>query len=138
MRGAGGSDGGIGHFLIGFIMMCAGTYMLFQAINVSSTFGMRTGIYSYKILGEMRTLNTGMILIPFMLGIGIIFYNFKNLIGWLLVVGSLSAIIFGVIASLNIHMRTMTLFELVTILVLCLGGLGLFLRSFKSFSKLNQ
>jgi hypothetical protein len=134
MRGAGGSEGGIGMFLLGFIMMCAGGYMLFQAINVSSTFGMRTGLYSYKVLGTMRTLNTGMILIPFMIGISMIFYNFKSIIGWLLSVGAISALVIGVIASINLHMRSMTLFELVTMLVLFLGGLGLFLRSFKNYS----
>lgn len=131
MKGAGGTNGGTGQFFIGSIMMCVGFYMLFQAITVSSTFGMRTGLYSFHLLGTMRTLNTGMILIPFIFGIGMIFYNAKNIIGWLLTIGSLSAVIFGVIASLNIHMKTMSFFEISTILVLCFGGIGLFLSSLK-------
>ncbi len=39
MRGAGGTSGGIGHFLIGIVMMCAGFYLLLNSITVSSSFG---------------------------------------------------------------------------------------------------
>lgn len=131
MRGAGGTNGGAGKFLLGFIMMCAGFYMLFQAITVSSTFGIRTGLFSFHLLGTPRTLNTGMILVPLLFGVGMIFYNSKNLIGWLLSIGSLAAIVIGVIASLNIHMKTMSLFELGMIIVLAFGGLGLFLGSLR-------
>jgi uncharacterized protein len=53
-------------------------------------------------------------------------------IGWILLVGSLSALILGVISSIHFSIRTMTAFDLITILVLSIGGLGLFLRSLKS------
>jgi hypothetical protein len=36
-----------------------------------------------------------------------------------------------VIASLSLNLRTMTAFELIGILVLAFGGLGLFLRSLR-------
>jgi len=41
--------------------------------------------------------------------------------------------IFGVISSIRFNMKTMTAFELITILVLAVGGLGLFLRSLRSW-----
>ncbi len=71
-------------------------------------------------------------MIPFMFGIGLIFFNGKNFLGWLLTVGALSALVFGVISSIRFSFNTMTAFELIMILVLSFGGLGLFLRSLKA------
>ena len=56
----------------------------------------------------------------------------KNILGWLLSLGSLSALIFGVISSVRFSMRTMTSFDLIVIIISAFGGLGLFLRSLKS------
>jgi hypothetical protein len=68
-----------------------------------------------------------------------VFYNAKNYIGWALVVGSIVAMIFGVIASTHFVMRSMTAFELIVILVLSVGGLGLLLSSLKTIeSKIKQ
>jgi hypothetical protein len=40
-------------------------------------------------------------------------------------------LIIGVIASLSMSLRTMSAFELICMLVLAFGGLGLFLRSLR-------
>lgn len=132
MRGAGGTSGGTGQFLIGFLMMCGGFYMLLNAIQVTSNFGFGYRLYSVHALGGF-SITSGMVMIPFMLGVGIVFYNAKNVVGWLLTVGSLVAFIFGVIASIRFSFRSMSAFDLITILVLSMGGLGLFLRSLKNF-----
>jgi uncharacterized protein len=131
MRGAGGTDGGIGQFLIGFVMMCSGFYLLFNAITVRSAFGLGMGLYGFSAFGTQVSVTTGMVLVPFMFGIGMMFYNSKNKVGWLLTGGSLVALVFGVIASIQFSLRSMSAFELITILVLAIGGLGLFLRSFR-------
>lgn len=128
MRGAGGTSGGIGQFFIGFIMLCGGVYLLLNAITVTSHFGLGMRLYGTGRYG----VTSGMILIPFMFGVGIVFYNSKNLIGWLLSAGSLVALIFGVISTLQFSFRHMSAFDLITILVLTVGGLGLFLRSLKT------
>ena len=125
MRGAGGTDGGLISFLVGFIMMCTGFYMLLNAIVVRSHFNFGHSLYSVGGFG----ITTGMILIPFIFGIGMIFFNSKNYIGWLLTIASIAALIFGVISSINFSMRHMSAFDLIVILVLAFGGLGLFLRS---------
>lgn len=128
MRGAGGTSGGIGQFFIGFIMLCGGIYLLLNAITVTSHFGLGMRLYGIGRYG----VTSGMILIPFMFGVGFVFYNSKNLIGWLLSIGSLVALVFGVISTLQFSFRHMSAFDLVTILVLTVGGLGLFLRSLKT------
>jgi len=99
MRGAGGTDGGTGTFLIGLAMMIAGGY--------------------------------GMILIPFIFGVGLVFYNSRNWIGWLLAIGSVIALVAGVIANLTLQFGRLNAFDLLVILVLLFGGVGLFLRSLR-------
>ena len=128
MNGAGGSSGGIGQFFIGVIMMCGGFYLLLNAITVSSNFGLSSRLFGF---GNNFGVTGGMIMIPFIFGIGLVFFNAKNILGWLLTLGSITALIFGVISSVRFNLRTMTTFELIVILVLAVGGLGLFLRSLK-------
>ena len=122
MKGAGGTSGGIGQFFLGLIMMCGGFYLLLNGIVVSSSFGLATRLFGIG----------GLVLVPLIIGVGIIFYNARSALGWLLAAGSLAAMIFGVIASLSLNLRTMTAFELIGILVLAFGGLGLFLRSLRA------
>jgi hypothetical protein len=79
-----------------------------------------------------------MVLIPFIFGIGLIFYNSKNILAWVLTIGSVTALIFGVISTVKFSLRTMSSFDLIVILVLAVGGIGLFLRSLKKIdSKLS-
>jgi hypothetical protein len=131
MKGAGGTSGGLGHFFIGLIMMCGGFYMLLNAITVSSSFGMGTRVYGMSAMGGNFSITSGMIMIPFIFGVGLIFYNGRNILGWILSIGSITGLIFGVISSIRFSFRSMTSFDLIVILVLAIGGLGLFLRSLK-------
>ena len=127
-RGAGGSDGGTGTFLIGLIMMIGGGYLLLDGIVVRPNFGL--GSRAFGIGGV--SITSGMILIPFMFGVGMIFYNSKNWIGWILAGGSMVALVFGVIANMTLQLDRMSAFDLITILVLFVGGIGLFLRSLRA------
>lgn len=133
MRGAGGTSGGIGRFLIGLIMLSAGGYLFFQSITVRSTFGLGYGLYR---VGAYN-LTTGMVLIPLIFGVGIIFYNARNIIGWLLSISSLAMLIFGVISSIHFSFRQMTAFELIVIIILFFGGIGLFLSSLRNMEVLK-
>lgn len=127
MIGAGGTNGGVGKFLLGLAMMCGGFYLLLSAIIVSSNFGFGSRLFG---LGPMG-FTSGMILIPLIIGIGMVFFNAKSYAGWLIALGSLGALVFGVISSVSLSLRTMTAFELIVILTLAFGGLGLFLGSLR-------
>jgi len=70
MRGAGGSPGGLGEFLIGLGLVVAGGYLLMKQIMVSSG---GWSLYGYDAFG--------LSLIPFLLGLGIVFYNGKSITG---------------------------------------------------------
>jgi len=126
-RGAGGSNGGEGSFLIGLIMMIAGGYLFLRSIHVDHYLSMGAGLFN---IGNYQITN-GMVLIPFMFGVGMIFYNSKNYLGWFLFGASIIALVFGIIASINFSLQGMSAFDLLTMIILFVGGLGLFLRSLK-------
>lgn len=126
-RGAGGTGGGEGSFILGLIMMIAGGYLLLNGIMVRPQFGL--GSRMFAVGGVPVT--TGLVLVPFAFGIGMVFYNVRNWLGWLLALGSILALVVGVVASINFTMVRMSAFDLLIILILLIGGIGLFLRSLR-------
>jgi hypothetical protein len=127
MHGAGGTPGGAGRFFLGLAMCVAGGYLFLNSIRVSYGFGLGRVLYAY---GPVR-LTSGMTLIPLALGIGMIFFNARNPFGWLLALGSLLAVVVGVVTSIHFTLAGMSLFELLVMLVLLVGGAGLFLGSLR-------
>ena len=125
MKGAGGTPGGVMTFLVGLIMACGGFYLLLNSIVIRANFGLGYRVYSFGGYG----ITSGMIMIPFLFGVGMIFYDRRSFFGWLLAVGSVVALIFGVLSTVNFSMRGMSAFDLMVILVLAFGGTGLLLRS---------
>ena len=129
-HGAGGTSGGSLAFVMGLIMACAGGYMLLDNIVVSNSWGFGAPLYRVGYGGGFNVTG-GALLIPFMFGVGWIFYNARSVWGWIMAGGALAVIIFGVLINLSINMRTMSLLNLIIILVLTVGGLGLFARSLR-------
>lgn len=128
-RGAGGTSGGVGRFFLGLAMMTAGGYLFLNSIKVVNNFSLGYSLYR---IGSL-SLTSGMVLVPFIFGIGMIFYDSNNVWGWLLAVGSLIMLLFGVIASIDFRLAPMSAFELITILVLAVGGVGIFVSSLQEF-----
>lgn len=130
MKGAGGTEGGIARFLIGLVMIIGGGFLFLNSIQVTDQFSWGRG---FSLWGMNFT--TGMVLIPFIFGMGMIFFNSKNYIGWLLVAASLIMLTFGVISSVHFRMRRMSAFDLIMIIGLLTGGIGLFANSLKTLKK---
>ena len=128
-RGAGGTEGGAERFFIGLIMIIAGGYLFLNSVHITNQFHLRHTLYSFRTF----QLTSGMVLIPFIFGIGFVFYNYKSILGWLLTAASLIMFGFGIISSLQFSLRSMSAFELIMILVLLVGGIGLFLSSFRTY-----
>lgn len=127
--GAGGTPGGVGTFLLGFAMACAGGWLLTNQVTVTSSYfasGLMVPFVNYR-MNEF-----GLSLVPFIFGIGFLFFNGKSLAGWLLTIAGLVIILAGILMSLSIYFRPTTLFHTLTMLVLLFGGLGLILRSLKA------
>ena len=128
MRGAGGTDGGQISFVIGLVMMVAGGYLLLSNIVVRPVFGFGTSAFRFGGV----SVTTGMILIPFMFGVGLIFYHGRSVLGWFLAIASVIALVAGVIANLTIQFAALSIFDVLIILILLFGGIGLFLRSLRN------
>lgn len=121
-RGAGGTPGGVGSFVLGAIMALAGGYILTNQIVVTNSF------WSYRVpfLGQVSAF--GVILIPFLIGVGLIFFNYRSVLGWILAGGSLLLILVGVITNLQVYFAPTSLFVTLIMLVLLVGGIGLMVR----------
>jgi hypothetical protein len=128
LRNAGGSAGGGGHFFLGLVLMIAGGYTFLRAVHVWSGFGWGGSLFSYGGWG----FSGGTLLIPLLIGVAFIFYNANSIVGWVVTIGSLAALVIGIVSSVHFSLNGMSLFDLLLILGLFMAGLGLFLRSLRS------
>ncbi|HYR07467.1 MAG TPA: hypothetical protein VEQ60_06855 [Longimicrobium sp.] len=120
-RGAGGTPGGILEFVIGVALACAGAYLLTSRVTVTTGFWQLWGHNSF-----------GLTLIPLLLGIGIIFFNGRSFLGWMLVIVGAVIILAGIIANMSIYFQPTSLFNTLMMLALLAGGLGLVAKSVRS------
>ena len=118
LRDVGGTQGGLGSFLLGAVMVVAGGYWLLTQVTVTSGFWT---FYGYNAFGIS--------LVPLLMGILLLFYNGKGILGWLLVLAGLAIVGAGILANLNIYFHPTSLFNTLIMLVLLVGGLGLIARS---------
>ena len=122
MNGAGGTPGGIGQFFIGLMCAVAGGWLLTNQVHVSSG----GGWYLWGMNGF------GLSLIPFILGVGMIFFNGKSIAGWLLLAAGLVIVFVGILSNLQISFRSTSLFNTRLLFGLLAAGLGLMAASLKS------
>jgi hypothetical protein len=66
-----------------------------------------------------------------LIGIGLLFFSGRNIIGWLLTAGGALFIFAGVIANLHIYFQPTSLFNTMVMLILLAGGLGLIARALR-------
>ena len=123
-NGAGGTSGGFVEFFIGLGMAIAGGYLLTNQVSVTSGF--------WSIWGHSAF---GLTLVPLIFGIGILFFNGKSVIGWLLLFAGVVIIFAGIITNLQIYFQPTSLFNTIIMLVLLAGGIGLVARSLVAHSK---
>lgn len=117
----GGTPGGLGHFLLGFAMACLGAYLLSNQVTVAGSYWNFYGGSTF-----------GVTLIPMLIGVGLLFWNGRSIVGWLLTVAGALFILGGVLANLHLYFRPTSLFETIVMLVLLVGGLGMIARSMRS------
>lgn len=123
LRGAGGTSGGVGEFLAGLAMAVAGGYLLTNQVSVTSSYWRPWGYNGF-----------GLSLIPLVIGFGMLFFNGRSIIGWLLTLGGAVIIFVGILTNLDIYFRETSLFNTILMLVLLAGGVGLVARSLRSHS----
>lgn len=122
MNGAGGTPGGIGQFFIGLMLAVAGGWLLTNQVTVT------TGGYWH--LWGMNGF--GLSLIPFILGTGLIFFNGKSIVGWLLLAAGLVIVFVGILSNLRIYFEPTSLFNTLLMLGLLAAGLGMMAASLRT------
>jgi uncharacterized protein len=124
LRGAGGTPGGMGEFLIGLVKAVAGGYLLTSQVTVHSGFWTWRGYDTF-----------GLSLVPLIFGIGIVFFNGRSVLGWLLLVAGAVIILAGILVNLRIYFEQTSLFNTIVMLVLLFGGIGLLARGVRAHGR---
>ena len=119
-KGAGGTKGGVAEFLLGFAMAVAGGYLLTGRVTVTSNSWQMWGVNAF-----------GLSLLPLVFGVGILFFNGKSILGWLLTFAGAVIILAGIITHLDIFFMSTSLFNTLVMLILLAGGIGLVARSLR-------
>ena len=121
MKGAGGTSGGGGMFFAGAAMILVGGYLLLTRVSVNSGGWF---FYGYNAFG--------LSLIPLLVGIGVLFYDGRSVVGWLLTCGGGLIIVAGIVSNLHIYFQPTSLFDTLMMLGLMAAGVGLVARSLRA------
>jgi len=113
----------MGMFIAGCAMVVAGGYWLLARVTVTTT-GWR--LWGFNAIGIS--------LLPILIGIGVLFFNGKSLLGWGLTAAGAIIIFTGIITNLGIYFQPTSLFDTLFMLGLLAGGIGLVARSLKAYS----
>ena len=119
--GAGGTPGGVGQFFIGLAMAVAGGYLLLNQVVVTSG---AWSLWGYNAFG--------LSLLPFIVGVGFLFFDRKSVIGWLLMFAGVVIIFAAILMNMSIYFRSTSLFNTLMMLVLLAGGIGLIASSLQA------
>lgn len=117
----GGTEGGLGNFVLGFILAAVGFYLLTNRVHVSTGGWMLWGYNGF-----------GLSLVPLLLGIGLLAFSGKSFIGWLLTLAGLAIIVAGILSNMSIYFVRTTLWEALIMLAMLAFGFGLMARSLRS------
>ena len=120
MKGAGGTEGGVAQFFVGLAMAVGGAYLLTQRVTVTSAFWSFFGGHTF-----------GLSLLPLVVGAGLLFYDGKSRLGWLLTAAGALIVFLGILLNLRVYFEPTSLFDTLLMLVLLAGGLGLLARSLR-------
>ena len=109
------------NFFMGLILLAAGIFIIMKNTYVGLSW------YQWRIGGF--GMPTGAILLPLFVGIGLLFFNSKSIIGWIVTVVGIVIIILSIILSVQIRFATTSMYMFVLMFGCTFAGAGLLLRS---------
>jgi FtsH-binding integral membrane protein len=110
------------YFIVGLALLCGGLFLIFQNTTLSTNFTL--------IDIMVFTPPFGVVLIPFIIGVGVLFFNEKSFFGWLLTIMGLVIIVLGILMGLRIYFNKITLAQGVIMFGMTAAGAGLTLKAF--------
>ena len=136
MRGSGGTEGGLGMFLFGIALCVAALYFFLDSVQVTTGgVGWVGGALRRSMGGGGSTTSMGLIFVPFFLGVVLLFYNSKMMVGWVLMIIGLAIIIVEILSRIVFRMNMKTT-HLLLLFIMMAAGLGMILKSFKDTNRL--
>lgn len=120
-RDVGGTSGGIGSFFLGAVLVIASLYVLSTRITVTTGF---MSFYGYSSFGPT--------LLILLIGIGMLFFNAKSILGWLFSVGGVAFILLNIVLNLNVYFPSTSLLSAIFMFGSLAAGLGLIGKSLRS------
>lgn len=115
------NQGGTGIKAVGGIMMAVATLMILNRVQVS--FG---GVSFFG----MGAAGVGIIFLPLLIGIGLVFYNHKKKMHWYVAGGGIVFVILSLLMQVKLYFSNASLLEIVTMFALFFGGAGVLAKAF--------
>ena len=136
MRGSGGTPGGLGQFFVGLFLAIVSAYLFFDSVHVDTA---PSGWISGLIIspGNYSTVSTGLLFLPFFLGVMALFVNAKQKWAWMLTWGGLAILAIEILSRIRFFM-SMKLTHLLILIALMAAGCGLIFRSFRAFAEFEK
>ncbi len=119
-RGAGGTPGGVWQFFLGVMLAGIGTYLVLNQVQVTGSWGHLWGYNTF-----------GLSVVPMLIGVGMLFYNGKSTVGWVLTILGLGIILAGILMNMDIYFRPTSLYNTLFMLAMLAAGFGLIARSLR-------
>ena len=127
----GGTEGGTGSFLMGsgLILVALGMYLLLDSVRVQSgQYGWVSGMIGRGRHG-LETTSMGIVFVPFLIGVGVLFYDATKKWAWWLAGLGLVVVVVEILSRIRFVLDMKTS-HLLLILVMVAAGAGMTLRAF--------
>ena len=127
----GGTEGGTGSFLMGggLVLMALGMYLFLDSVRVQSGhYGWMSGMIGRGRQG-METTSMGIVFVPFLLGVGVLFFDASKKWAWWFAGLGLVVIVIEILSRIRFVLDMKTT-HLLMILVMVAAGAGMALRAF--------
>ena len=102
------------------MLAAVGGYLLLNQVQVTTSF------WNFGRYGGF-----GLTLLPLLIGVAMLFYDGKSIVGWVLTGLGAAIILAGILMNMDIYFRQTSLFNTLLMLGMLFGGLGLIARSLR-------
>lgn len=113
----------LAEFLIGLVLLGAGVYWVLNSFVVTFSWGSLWGGF-----GMNTAVATGLMLVPLLIGIGLLFFMDHKWVGWVVVAIGLLAILVTLLTSVRFRPISASLWQYVVMFGMIAAGVGLVAR----------
>lgn len=107
-------DNPLVQFLAGIFMLGAGLYWFMSSVRVTTGFG-------NFMIGSFQ-VGTGLVVVPFLVGIVMLFYNFDSILAKIITVLGIIIIIASIIMNTHFYFTSRNMYEYLLMLLFIFGG----------------